>query len=127
MTLKNFNHFKEIKHIREILAKKTKKKNGENIMNKTQERQILKGIYSAAIETMVEAVENRRKALRQYEQYLYTVEQTIQVFNPDFNIERDLKLPSRGIDEDTLRYVTVVDRQSQREQLDFYQDIKSTL
>lgn len=96
-------------------------------MNKTQERQILKGIYSAAIETMVEAVENRRKALRQYEQYLYTVEQTIQVFNPDFNIERDLKLPSRGIDEDTLRYVTVVDRQSQREQLDFYQDIKSTL
>ena len=55
-------------------------------MNKTQERQILKGIYSAAIETMVEAVENRRKALRQYEQYLYTVEQTIQVFNPDFNI-----------------------------------------
>ena len=96
-------------------------------MNKTQERQILKGIYSAAIETMVEAVENRRKALRQYEQYLYTVEQTIQVFNPDFNIERDLKLPSRGIDEDTLRYITVVDRQSQREQLDFYQDIKSTL
>lgn len=96
-------------------------------MNKTQERQILKGIYSAAIETMVEAVENRRKALRQYEQYLYTVEQTIQVFNPDFNIERDLKLASRGIDEDTLRYVTVVDRQSQREQLDFYQDIKSTL
>ena len=96
-------------------------------MNKEQERQILKGIYSAAIETMVEAVENRRKALRQYEQYLYTVEQTIQVFNPDFNIERDLKLPSRGIDEDTLRYVTVVDRQSQREQLDFYQDIKSTL
>lgn len=96
-------------------------------MKKEQERQILKGIYSAAIETMVEAVENRRKALRQYEQYLYTVEQTIQVFNPDFNIERDLKLPSRGIDEDTLRYVTVVDRQSQREQLDFYQDIKSTL
>ena len=96
-------------------------------MNKTQERQILKGIYSAAIETMVEAVDNRRKALRQYEQYLYTVEQTIQVFNPDFNIERDLNLPSRGIDEDTLRYVTVVDRQSQREQLDFYQDIKSTL
>lgn len=96
-------------------------------MNRKQERQILKGIYSAAIETMVEAVENRRKALRQYEQYLYTVEQTIQVFNPDFNIERDLKLPSRGIDEDTLRYVTVVDRQSQREQLDFYQDIKSTL
>ena len=96
-------------------------------MNRKQERQILKGIYSAAIETMVEAVENRRKALRQYEQYLYTVEQTIQVFNPDFNIERDLKLPSRGIDEDTLRYVTVVDRQSQREQLEFYQDIKSTL
>ena len=96
-------------------------------MNKTQERQILKGIYSAAIETMVEAVENRRKALRQYEQYLYTVEQTIQVFNPDFKLERDLKLPSRGIDEDTLRYITVVDRQSQREQLDFYQDIKSTL
>lgn len=96
-------------------------------MEKEQERQILKGIYSAAIETMVEAVENRRKALRQYEQYLYTVEQTIQVFNPDFNIERDLKLASRGIDEDTLRYVTVVDRQSQREQLDFYQDIKSTL
>ena len=96
-------------------------------MNKTQERQILKGIYSAAIETMVEAVENRRKALRQYEQYLYTVEQTIQVFNPDFKLERDLKLPSRGIDEDTLRYVTVVDRQSQREQLEFYQDIKSTL
>lgn len=96
-------------------------------MNKTQERQILKGIYSAAIETMVEAVENRRKALRQYEQYLYTVEQTIQVFNPDFKLERDLKLPSRGIDEDTLRYITVIDRQSQREQLDFYQDIKSTL
>ena len=125
MTLKNFNHFKEIKDIEEIFQKN--KKRGENIMNKTQERQILKGIYSAAIETMVEAVENRRKALRQYEQYLYTVEQTIQVFNPDFNIERDLKLPSRGIDEDTLRYVTVVDRQSQREQLDFYQDIKSTL
>lgn len=96
-------------------------------MNKTQERQILKGIYSAAIETMVEAVENRRKALRQYEQYLYTVEQTIQVFNPDFKLERDLKLPSRGIDEDTLRYITVIDRQSQKEQLDFYQDIKSTL
>lgn len=125
MTLKNFNHFKEIKDIEEIFQKN--KKRGENIMNRKQERQILKGIYSAAIETMVEAVENRRKALRQYEQYLYTVEQTIQVFNPDFNIERDLKLPSRGIDEDTLRYVTVVDRQSQREQLDFYQDIKSTL
>ena len=126
MTLKNFNHFKEIKDIEEILAKKNKKE-WRIIMNRKQERQILKGIYSAAIETMVEAVENRRKALRQYEQYLYTVEQTIQVFNPDFNIERDLKLPSRGIDEDTLRYVTVVDRQSQREQLDFYQDIKSTL
>ena len=125
MTLKNFNHFKEIKDIEEIFQKN--KKRGENIMNRKQERQILKGIYSAAIETMVEAVENRRKALRQYEQYLYTVEQTIQVFNPDFNIERDLKLPSRGIDEDTLRYVTVVDRQSQREQLDFYQDIKSIL
>lgn len=96
-------------------------------MNKQQERQILKGIYTAAIETMVEAVDNRRKALRQYEQYLYTVEQTIQVFNPEFKLERDLKLPSRGIDEDTLRYITVIDRQSQKEQLNFYQDIKSTL
>ena len=96
-------------------------------MNRKQERQILKGIYTAAIETMVEAVDNRRKALRQYEQYLYTVEQTIQVFNPEFKIERDLKLASRGIDEDTLRYITVIDRQSQKEQLNFYQDIKSTL
>ena len=126
MTLKNFNHFKEIKHIREILAKKQKKE-WRIIMNRKQERQILKGIYTAAIETMVEAVDNRRKALRQYEQYLYTVEQTVKVFNPDFKLERDLKLPSRGIDEDTLRYITVIDRQSQREQLDFYQDIKSTL
>lgn len=96
-------------------------------MEKQQQNKVLKGIYNAAIETMLEAVENRRKALRQYEQYLYTVEQTIQVFNPDFNIERDLKLVSRGLDEDTLRYITVIDRQSQREQLDFYQDIKSTL
>lgn len=96
-------------------------------MNKQQERQILKGIYSAAIETMVEAVDNRRKALRQYEQYLYTVEQTVKVFNPDFNIERDLKLASRGIDEDTLRYITVIDRQSQREQLDFYRDTRNNL
>lgn len=96
-------------------------------MNKQQERKILKGIYNAAIETMVEAVDNRHKALRQYEQYIYTVEQTVKVFNPDFNIERDLKLPSRGIDTDTLRYITIIDRQSQREQLDFYRDIKSTL
>ena len=126
MTLKNFNHFKEIKDIREFLEKKQKKE-WRIIMNKQQEKQILKGIYTAAIETMVEAVDNRRKALRQYEQYLYTVEQTIQVFNPDFKLERDLKLPSRGIDEDTLRYITVIDRQSQKEQLNFYQDIKSTL
>ena len=96
-------------------------------MNKEQQKQVLRGVYLEAINTMLEAVENRQQAVRKYEQYLYTIETTIQVFNPEFNIERDLKLPSRGLDEGTLRYVTVLDRDTQKQQLNFYQDTRNSL
>lgn len=96
-------------------------------MNKEQQKEVLKGIYLSAINTLLEAVDNRQKAVHQHETYLDTVEATIKVFNQDFNIERDLKLVSRGIDETTLRYVTRLDMQSQREQLDFYRDTRNNL
>lgn len=96
-------------------------------MNKEQQKEVLKGVYLEAIRTMVRAVEDRDYAIHNYTRYLKTVEETIQVFNPSFDIECDLKLVSRGIDDSTLRYVTRLDIQSQREQLDFYRDRKNTL
>lgn len=96
-------------------------------MNKEQQKEVLKGVYLEAIRTMVRAVEDRDYAIHNYTRYLKTVEATIQVFNPSFDIERDLRLVPRGLDETTLRYVTRLDIQSQREQLDFYRDRKNTL
>lgn len=96
-------------------------------MNKEQQKEVLKGVYLEAIRTMVRAVEDRDYAIHNYTRYLKTVEETIQVFNPSFDIERDLRLVPRGIDESTLRYVTRLDLETQREQLDFYRDIKNTL
>ena len=99
----------------------------ESKMNKNQENKILKGIYNEAIKMMIEAVEDRPRAIYNYESYLETIEGTIQVFNPSFNLERDLKLVPRGLNEDILRYVTRLDYQSQREQLIFYQEIRESL
>ena len=96
-------------------------------MNKKQQKEVLQGVYLEAINTILEAVENRQSANRVYETYLDTVEATIKVFSPEFDIERDLKLVSRGIDASTLRYVTSLDMKSQREQLEFYEDIKNNL
>lgn len=96
-------------------------------MNKQQQKEVLKGIYSAAINAILKAVDDRHDANYDYGKYLKTVEQTVQVFSPNFDIERDLKLVPRGIDESTLRYVTSLDMQSQREQLEFYEDIKNNL
>ena len=96
-------------------------------MNKQQQNKILKGIYNEAIKMMIEAVEDRPRAIYNYESYLETVERTIQVFNPSFNLERDLKLVPKGLNEDILRYVTRLDYQSQREQLRFYQEIRESL
>ena len=99
----------------------------ESKMNNKQENKILKGIYNEAIKMMIEAVEDRPRAIYNYESYLETVENTVQVFNPEFDIERDLKLVPKGLNEDILRYVTRLDYQSQREQLRFYQEIKESL
>lgn len=96
-------------------------------MNKQQEKQVLTGIYSEAIKMILKAVDDRVDAIYNYETYLETVEKTVQVFNADFDLERDLKLVSRGLDEAVLRYVTRLDRNSQKEQLDFYRDIKNSL
>lgn len=96
-------------------------------MNKEQQKEVLKGVYLEAIRTMVRAVEDRDYAIHNYTRYLKIVEETIQVFNPSFDIERDLRLVPRGLDESSLRYVTRLDIQSQREQLDFYRDRKNTL
>ena len=96
-------------------------------MNKKQENQILKGIYNEAIKMMIEAVDDRPRAIYNYKSYLETVENTVQVFNPEFDIERDLKLVPKGLNEDILRYVTRLDYQSQREQLRFYQEIRESL
>lgn len=96
-------------------------------MNKEQQKEVLKGVYLEAIRTMVRAVEDRDYAIHNYTRYLKTVEATIQVFNPSFDIERDLRLVPKGLDETSLRYVTRLDIQSQREQLDFYRDRKNTL
>lgn len=96
-------------------------------MNKQQQNKILKGIYTQAIDTIVKAVNNRQEANHAYETYLETVESTIQVFNPDFNLEKELELVSRGLNADILRYVTSLDRQSQNQQFKFYQDIRRSL
>ena len=96
-------------------------------MNKQQETQVLKGIYAKAVDTILKAVDNRHDAIYDYETYLETVEKTVQVFNADFDIDRDLKLVSRGLNDAVLRYVTRLDMDSQREQLDFYRDIKNSL
>lgn len=96
-------------------------------MNKQQQNKVLKGIYTEAIKMIVDAVEDRHRAIYNYETYLETVESTIQVFNPSFDIECDLKLVSRGIDESTLRYVTRLDLEAQRSQLNFYQAIRKSL
>lgn len=96
-------------------------------MNKQQQNKVLKGIYNEAINMMLKAVEDRQRAIYNYESYLETVERTIQVFDIDFDLERDLKLVSRGLDESSLRYITRLDRQSQTEQLKFYQDRRSSL
>lgn len=99
----------------------------QKTMNKQQEKQVLTGIYSEAIKMILKAVDDRIDAIYNYETYLETVEKTVQVFNADFDLERDLKLVSRGLDEAVLRYVTRLDRNSQKEQLDFYRDIKNSL
>lgn len=96
-------------------------------MNKEQQKEVLKGVYLEAIHTMVRAVDDRDHAIHIYTRYLKNVEATIKIFNPEFNIERDLKLSSRGIDTDTLRYVTRLDLETQREQLDFYRDTRNNL
>lgn len=119
------NDFKEIKHIREFF-KKTKKE-WRIIMNKQQERQILKGLYNAAINCILKAVDDRHDAIYDYEKYLETVESTVQVFSQDFDLERDLKLVLAGLDGHTLGYLTTLDRQSQRETLDFFKDLRSAL
>lgn len=96
-------------------------------MNKQQQNKVLKGIYTEAIKMILDAVEDRHRAIYNYETYLETVEKTVQVFNADFDIEYDLKLVSRGIDESTLRYVTRLDLEAQRSQLNFYQAIRESL
>lgn len=96
-------------------------------MNKEQQNKVLKGIYDAAITMMLKAPDDRHRAIYNYETYLETVEATIQVFNPSFDIECDLKLVSRGVDESTLRYVTRLDLEAQRSQLNFYQAIRNSL
>lgn len=96
-------------------------------MNKEQQKEVLKGVYLEAIHTMVRAVEDRDHAIHIYTRYLKNVEATIKIFNPEFNIERDLKLSSRGVDTDTLRYVTRLDLETQKEQLDFYRDTRNNL
>ena len=102
---------------------KIKKRMEQKTMNKKQETQVLKGIYAKAVDTILKAVDNRHDAIYDYETYL----ETVQVFNPDFDIDRDLKLVSRGLNDAVLRYVTRLDMDSQREQLDFYRDIKNSL
>lgn len=109
------------------IIKKIKNRMEQKTMNKKQETQVLKGIYSKAVDTILKAVDNRHDAIYDYETYLKTVQETVQVFNADFDLERDLKLVSRGLDESVLRYVTRLDRNSQKEQLDFYRDIKNSL
>ena len=99
----------------------------QKTMNKKQETQVLKGIYAKAEDTILKAVDDRFDAIYDYERYLETVEKTVQVFNADFDLERDLKLVSRGLNDAVLRYVTRLDRNSQKEQLDFYRDIKNSL
>lgn len=96
-------------------------------MNKQQQNKVLKGIYTEAIKMILDAVEDRHRSIYNYETYLETVEKTVQVFNADFDIEYDLKLVSRGIDESTLRYVTRLDLEAQRSQLNFYQAIRESL
>ena len=96
-------------------------------MNKQQKNKVLKGIYTQAINTIIEGVQNRQVANRAYEAYLETVEATVQVFNADFNLEKELELVSRGLNADILRYITSLDRESQNEQFKFYQDIRRSL
>lgn len=96
-------------------------------MEKQQKNEVLKGIYAKAINTILKAVDNRHDAIFEYETYLETVEKTVQVFNPEFDLDRDLKLVPRGINSTVLRYVTSLDMDSQREQLDFYRDTKNNL
>lgn len=96
-------------------------------MNKEQKAQVLKKIYNEAKKTLLESVSNRQKALYQYTKYLQTVERTVQVYCPDFNIERDLELVSRGLDDDILRYVTRLEHKQQIEQFKFYDSIEKGL
>ena len=102
-------------------------KEEESKMNEKQVNKVLKGIYTQAINTIIEGVQNRQGANRAYETYLETVEATIQVFNPEFNLEKELELVSRGLNADILRYVTSLDRESQNEQFRFYQNIRRSL
>lgn len=96
-------------------------------MKKQQKTQVLKGIYAKAVDTILKAVDDRHDAIYDYEKYLETVQETVQVFNAGFDLENDLKLVPKGLDEGTLRYVTSLDHDSQKEQLVFYRDIKNSL
>lgn len=107
------------------IGEHTKKEQSK--MNKKQERQILKGIYNAAINCILKAVDDRHDAVYEYEKYIDTVEQTVQVFSPDFDLEKGLELVPRGLNIDILRYITSLDFESRKQQLNFYQDIRRSL
>ena len=95
--------------------------------------------YSKFVEFMYHAYPKQKKTLEKFvDKAGYTVEHmgfvlspaTIDIQYHEMYLEdklRDLKLVSRGLDESVLRYVTRLDRNSQKEQLDFYRDIKNSL
>lgn len=97
-------------------------------MNTTkQEKMLLKKIYNEAMKTIVNGYggfEERQIANQNYAKFMQTMEETVQVFDPKFDLERDLKLVTRGLDTTTLRYVTSdrVSYEDKKEQLKFYGD-----
>lgn len=90
-------------------------------MNQYQEDRILISLYDEASKTFRrERTQGRVPAMERYKDFYKTLEKTVKLFEPDFNLERDLQLNSRALDITSLHYVLTLDDDDKKEQFKFY-------